>query len=69
MTWSSLRIILWRGCLDGVVLDYEKVCIDTIESGYMTKDLALLVSSDQPWLSTQEFLEKIGQNFKNKMRN
>ncbi len=47
----------------------EKVCIDTIESGYMTKDLALLVSSDQPWLSTQEFLEKIDQNFKKKMRN
>jgi isocitrate dehydrogenase len=47
----------------------EKVCIDTIESGYMTKDLALLVSSDQPWLSTQEFLEKIDQNFKKKMSN
>ena len=47
----------------------EKVCIDTIESGYMTKDLALLVSPDQPWLSTQEFLEKIDQNFKKLMRN
>ena len=55
--------------VDMFAKNLEKVCIDTIESGYMTKDLALLVSTDQPWLSTQEFLKKIDQNFKKKMRN
>ena len=42
----------------------EKVCIETVESGYMTKDLALLVGSDQPWLTTTQFLNKIDENFK-----
>ncbi|RCL00445.1 MAG: isocitrate dehydrogenase [Candidatus Tokpelaia sp. JSC085] len=37
----------------------EKICIETVESGFMTKDLSLLVRSDQSWLSTTEFLEKI----------
>jgi len=55
--------------IDIFAKNLEKVCIDTIESGYMTKDLAMLVSSDQPWLSTQAFLEKIDQNFKKLMRN
>src|ERR1700704_4258942 len=36
----------------------EKVCVDTVESGYMTKDLALLVGADQRWLSTTGFLDK-----------
>ncbi|MBM9511843.1 NADP-dependent isocitrate dehydrogenase [Desulfogranum marinum] len=40
----------------------EKVCIDTVESGAMTKDLALLVGGDQPFLSTEEFLAKLDQN-------
>ena len=30
----------------------EKVCVDTVEAGYMTKDLALLIGPDQPWLTT-----------------
>ena len=47
----------------------EKVCIQTIESGYMTKDLALLVGSDQPWLTTTQFLNKIDENFKIVMSN
>ena len=47
----------------------EKVCIETVESGYMTKDLALLVGSDQPWLTTTQFLNKIDQNFKKVMYN
>jgi isocitrate dehydrogenase len=46
----------------------EKVCIDTVESGDMTKDLALLISSDQPWLTTQKFLEKLDHNLQNAMR-
>ena len=47
----------------------EKVCIETVESGYMTKDLALLVGSDQPWLTTPQFLNKIDENFKKVMSN
>jgi isocitrate dehydrogenase len=42
----------------------EKVCVDTVEAGYMTKDLALLVGADQKWLSTTGFLDKIDENLK-----
>src|SRR6202034_2934291 len=40
----------------------EKVCVDTVESGAMTKDLALLVGADQRWLSTTGFLDKVAEN-------
>ena len=40
----------------------EKVCVDTVESGFMTKDLALLVGADQKWLSTTGFLDKVDEN-------
>ena len=42
----------------------EKVCVDTVEDGYMTKDLALLVGADQKWLSTTGFLDKIDANLR-----
>jgi isocitrate dehydrogenase len=42
----------------------EKVCVQTVESGYMTKDLALLVGHDQKWLTTGEFLDKLDANLK-----
>ncbi|WP_062011375.1 NADP-dependent isocitrate dehydrogenase [Aureimonas sp. AU4] len=45
----------------------EKVCIDTVEAGHMTKDLALLIGPDQPWLSTTGFLDKIDENLKTAM--
>ncbi|RBY89900.1 NADP-dependent isocitrate dehydrogenase [Blastococcus sp. TF02A-26] len=45
----------------------EKVCIDTVESGQMTKDLALLISKDQPWLTTQDFLAAIDTNLQKAM--
>ena len=45
----------------------EKVCIDTVEAGAMTKDLALLVGPDQKWLSTEGFLDKVDQNLKRAM--
>ena len=45
----------------------EKVCIQTVESGKMTKDLALLISPDAPWLNTQEFLAAIDENLKKAM--
>jgi isocitrate dehydrogenase len=40
----------------------EKVCVDTVESGFMTKDLALLVGAEQRWLSTNGFLDKVSDN-------
>ncbi|WP_420559131.1 NADP-dependent isocitrate dehydrogenase [Tepidicaulis sp.] len=40
----------------------EKVCVRTVESGYMTKDLALLVGAEQKWLTTEGFLDKVDEN-------
>jgi isocitrate dehydrogenase len=37
------------------------VCIETVEAGFMTKDLAILVGPEQPWLTTQEFLAKLDE--------
>ena len=48
-------------------LTLEKVCVDTVESGFMTKDLALLVGADQKWLSTTGFLEKVAENMEAEM--
>ncbi|WP_163271373.1 NADP-dependent isocitrate dehydrogenase [Chelativorans alearense] len=45
----------------------EQVCVDTVESGFMTKDLALLIGPDQPWLSTTGFLDKIDENLQKAM--
>src|SRR5258706_1406925 len=43
-------------------LAFERVCVDTVEAGFMTKDLALLVGADQRWLSTTGFLDKVAEN-------
>ncbi|HET6753246.1 MAG TPA: NADP-dependent isocitrate dehydrogenase, partial [Jiangellaceae bacterium] len=40
----------------------ERVCVETVESGQMTKDLALLVGPDQKWLTTEEFLAALDEN-------
>jgi len=45
----------------------ERVCVETVESGFMTKDLALLIGPDQPWLSTTGFLDKIDENLRKAM--
>ena len=45
----------------------ERVCIATVESGKMTKDLALLIGKDAPWLNTQEFLAAIDENLRKAM--
>ncbi|MEM7024836.1 MAG: NADP-dependent isocitrate dehydrogenase [Pseudomonadota bacterium] len=61
--WS--RALAYRGKLDGTpeveafAKTLERVCVDTVESGRMTKDLALLIGPDQPWLTTQQFLEAL----------
>jgi isocitrate dehydrogenase len=45
----------------------EMVCVATVEDGYMTKDLALLVGADQRWLSTTGFLDKVAGNLEKAM--
>ncbi|WP_259780242.1 NADP-dependent isocitrate dehydrogenase [Aestuariispira ectoiniformans] len=45
----------------------EKVCINTVERGHMTKDLALLVGANQPWLTTNQFLDKLDENLSKEM--
>ncbi len=45
----------------------EKVCVATVESGFMTKDLALLVGPDQKWLTTEGFLDKVDENLQKAM--
>ena len=42
----------------------ERVCVETVESGFMTKDLALLIGEDQSFLTTEEFLAKLDENLK-----
>jgi len=46
--------------------DLEAVCIETVESGHMTKDLAILVGGDTPYLTTEQFLEKLDENLRAK---
>jgi isocitrate dehydrogenase len=45
----------------------EKVCVETVEGGQMTKDLALLISRDAPWLSTDEFMNALDENLARKL--
>jgi len=42
----------------------ERVCVETVESGHMTKDLAILIGPDQSWMTTTQFLDKLDQNLK-----
>jgi isocitrate dehydrogenase len=64
------RGLAYRGEFDGTpdVVSFartlERVCIDTVEGGEMTKDLALLVGMDQRWLTTQQFLDAVERNLK-----
>jgi isocitrate dehydrogenase len=67
------RALSARGRMDGTpaVSEFaetlERVCVRTVESGKMTKDLALLVGPDQQWQTTQEFLASIDENLKQAM--
>ncbi|HEY3606688.1 MAG TPA: NADP-dependent isocitrate dehydrogenase [Pseudonocardiaceae bacterium] len=67
------RGLAQRGKLDGTpeVTGFadtlERVVIETVESGKMTKDLALLVGPDQPWLTTEEFLGALDENLQKAM--
>jgi len=78
-TNSIASIFAWtRGLLHRAKLDgnddlarfaktLERVCVETVESGYMTKDLALLVGPDQKWLTTTGFLDKVDENLQKAM--
>ena len=73
-TNSIASIFAWtrglshRAKLDGneplgrFALTLEKVCVDSVEAGFMTKDLALLVGDHQGWLTTERFLDKVAEN-------
>jgi len=64
------RGLAHRGALDstpevtGFAETLERICIETVESGQMTKDLALLVGPDTPWLTTEDFLATIDANLR-----
>jgi isocitrate dehydrogenase len=78
-TNSTASIFAWtralahRAKLDGndklkrFTAALEQVTVDTIEAGFMTKDLAVLIGPEQKWLSTQGFLDKIEDNLKREM--
>jgi isocitrate dehydrogenase len=67
------RGLKYRGEFDGnqALIDFantlEAVCIETVEAGHMTKDLALLVGPDQKYLTTQEYMDKVAKNLKQKL--
>ena len=63
----------YRGKFDGApdvtrfAEELEKVCIETVESGKMTKDLALLIGPDQAWMTTEQFFEAVRENLETRM--
>ncbi len=69
------RGLMYRGKFDATpdVVRFaetlERVCIETVESGKMTKDLALLIGPNQSWLTTEQFFEAIVQNLEKEMAN
>ena len=67
------RGIAHRGTLDGTpevtafANTLEEVCVEAVEAGQMTKDLAILISNDQPWLTTEGFLAALDERLQAKM--
>ncbi len=67
------RGLTYRGRMDGTpeverfAETLEQVVIETVESGHMTKDLALLIGPDQPWLTTEQFFAKIEERLKDRL--
>ena len=68
------RGLQYRGRFDNTpdVVDFaqtlEKVCVEAVEAGHMTKDLAVLVGPDQPWMTTTQFLSKLDEMLKTAMK-
>ncbi|MNR94728.1 Isocitrate dehydrogenase [NADP] [compost metagenome] len=67
------RGLLYRAQFDGTpdvakfATALESVCVETVEAGFMTKDLAILIGPDQPWMTTTQFLDKLDENLRKKM--
>ena len=67
------RGLHYRGQFDGTpeVVRFaralEEVCVATVEDGHMTKDLAILIGPNQPWMTTEQFLDKLDENLQKKM--
>jgi isocitrate dehydrogenase len=67
------RGLHYRGQFDGTpdVVRFaqalEEVCVATVEKGFMTKDLAILIGPEQPWMTTEQFLDKLDENLQKKM--
>jgi isocitrate dehydrogenase len=71
--YAWTRGLIYRGRMDGTpdVVKFaetlEKVCVDTVESGKMTKDLAILIRPDHPFLTTDEFMDAVDAELKKRM--
>ncbi|MCA1661230.1 MAG: NADP-dependent isocitrate dehydrogenase [Novosphingobium sp.] len=67
------RALIYRGRFDGTpeVVKFaetlERICIETVESGAMTKDLAILIGPEQSWMTTEQFFEAIVKNLEDEM--
>jgi isocitrate dehydrogenase len=65
--------LTYRGKMDGndklveFAQTLERVCVETVEAGDMTKDLSLLISKDAPWLTTEDFLDAIDRRLQSSM--
>ena len=71
--YAWTRGLQYRGKMDGTpdvvnfALALEKVCVDTVESGKMTKDLATLIRPDHPFLTTEEYMDAVDAELKRRM--
>ena len=72
--YAWTRGLQYRGKMDGTpdvvnfALTLEKICVDVVESGKMTKDLAILIRPDHPFLTTDEFMDAVDSELKRRMR-
>ena len=72
--YAWTRGLIYRGKFDNTpdvahfAETLEKVCVETVEAGFMTKDLAILIGPDQPWLTTTQFLDKLDENLTKAMK-
>ena len=71
--YAWTRGLWYRGKFDGTpevqrfAETLERVCVETVEAGFMTKDLALLISPEQTWLTTSQFLDRLDSNLREAM--
>jgi len=72
--YAWTRGLYYRGKMDGTpdvqkfAETLEKVCVDVVESGKMTKDLAILIRADHPFLTTEEFMDAVDAGLKKAMQ-